>query len=152
MSSILDKRTAIVDLFKVVKFRQDISKSLKVNEMLVWRTLKRQDETEDIQNRQGQGRPRTVRTPRLVKSTREKIRRNPKRSMPNLTNQTMSTVLRKDLKMTSFKHVTEHELSAQVVSKMQVPNTTLNMQDPFFPHSRWHAAKHFFSVMRRIQF
>ena len=63
MSSVLDKRTAVVELFDAGNFRQDISKSLKVNRMLVWRTLKRYDETGDIQNRPGQGRPRTDRTP-----------------------------------------------------------------------------------------
>ena len=41
MSSVLDKRTAIVELFKAGHFKQDISKSLKVNRMLVWWTLKR---------------------------------------------------------------------------------------------------------------
>ena len=51
MTSVLDKRTAIVELLKVGNSRQDISKSLKVNRMLVWRTLKRYEETGDIQNR-----------------------------------------------------------------------------------------------------
>ena len=67
MSSALDKRTAIVELFKAGNSRQDTSKSLKVNRMLVWRTLKRYEETGDIQNRPGQGRPRTARTSKLVK-------------------------------------------------------------------------------------
>ena len=53
MSSVLDKRTAIVELFKAGNSRQDISKSLKVNRMFVWRTLKRYEETIDIQNRPG---------------------------------------------------------------------------------------------------
>ena len=76
MSSVLNKRTAIIKLFKPGNCRQHISKSLKVNRMLVWRTLKRYEETGDIQNRPGQGRPKTARIPQLVKSTREKIRRN----------------------------------------------------------------------------
>ena len=79
MSRVLDKRTAIVELFKGGNFRQDISKGLKVNRTLVWKTLKRYKETGDIQNRPGQGRPRTARIPKLEKSSREKIRRNPKR-------------------------------------------------------------------------
>ena len=110
MSSVFDKRTAIVELFKAGNYRQDISKSLKVNRMLVWKTLKRYDETADIQNRPLQSRPRTARTTKLVKSTREKIRRNPKRSIQNLAKEsnvsygTMPTVLLKDLKMSPFKH------------------------------------------------
>ena len=57
MSSVLDKRTASVELCKAGNSRQDISNSLKVNRMLVWRTLKRYEETRDIQNRPGQGHP-----------------------------------------------------------------------------------------------
>ena len=91
--------------------------------MLVWRTLKRFEENGNIQNRPGQGRPRTARTPKLVKSIREKIRRNPKKSVQNLAKEsrvsygTMSTLLRKDLKMSPFKHVNKQQLSAQVVDK-----------------------------------
>ena len=64
MSSVLDKGTAIVELIKAGNSRPDISKSLKVNRMLVWRTSKRY-ETGDVQNRPVQGRPRTARTPNL---------------------------------------------------------------------------------------
>ena len=84
MSSVLDKRTAIVELLKAGNSRQDISKSLKVNRMLVSRTLKRYEETGDYQNRPGYGRTGTARTPKLAKSTREKIKRNPKRYLQNL--------------------------------------------------------------------
>ena len=59
MSSVLDKRNAIVELFKAGNSRQDISKNVKVNRMLVWRILNRYEETGDIQNRPGQGRPQT---------------------------------------------------------------------------------------------
>ena len=49
MSSILDKQTVIVELFKTGNSRQDISKSMKVNRMLVWRTLKSYKEPGDTQ-------------------------------------------------------------------------------------------------------
>ena len=117
MSSVLDKRTIIVELNKAGNSKQNIYKSRKVNRILVWMTLKCYDETGDIQNRPGQGRPITARTPKLVKFTREKIRRNPKRSIQNLAKElnvsygTMSTVLRKDLKMSPFKHVKKHRIS-----------------------------------------
>ena len=123
MSSVLDKRTAIVELFNAGNSRQDISKSLKVNRMLIWRTLKRYEETRDIQNRLRQDRPRTARNPKLVKPTREKIRKNRKRSIQNLAKEsnvsygTVSTVLQKDLKMSPFKHVKKHQLSTLVVGK-----------------------------------
>ena len=123
MSAFVDKRTAIVELFKSGNSKKDIAKSLKVNRMLVWRTLKRFEETGDVKNMPGQGRPKTARTTKLVKSTREKVRRNPKRSIrklsieSNVSYGTMSTILRKDLKMSPFKHVKKHQLSAQIVDK-----------------------------------
>ena len=142
MSSILDKRTAIVELFKAGNSRKDICKSLKVNRMLVWRTLKRFEENGDIQNRPGQGRPQTARTPKLVKSIREKIRRNPKRSIQNLAKEsrvsygTMSTLLQKDLKMSPFKHVKKQQLSAQVVDKRLQRSQILlsRIQDGMLPN------------------
>ena len=78
MSSALDKRTTIVELFKAGNSRQDISERLKVNRMLVWKTSKRYEVTGDNQNRSGPDRPKTARTLKLVKSTREKIRGTPR--------------------------------------------------------------------------
>ena len=46
--------------------------------MLVWRALKRYEETGGLQNQPEQGRPQTVRSLKLVKTTKDKIRRNPK--------------------------------------------------------------------------
>ena len=71
----------------------------------------------------GQDCPITARTSKLVKFTREKIRRNHKIPIQNLAKEsnvsygTMSTVLLKDLNMFPFKHVNKHQLSAQVVDK-----------------------------------
>ena len=63
MSSVLDKRTAIVDLFKAGNFRQDISKSMKVNRMLVWRTLKRYERLEIFRITQGKVVPELLESP-----------------------------------------------------------------------------------------
>ena len=117
MSSFLDKRTAIVDLFKTGNSRQDISKSLKVNRMLVWRTLKRYEKTGDIQNRPGQGRfseytkamsSRSARArlepPNWYNPPEKRLGETP-RAIQNLAKESnvsygiMSTVLRKNLKM-----------------------------------------------------
>ena len=76
MTSFFDKCTAIIELFKAGNSKREICKNLKVNRMLVWRTLKWYEETGGIQNRPGQGCPQIVRAPKLVKTTREKIRRN----------------------------------------------------------------------------
>ena len=53
----LGKRIAIVELFKAGKSQKEICKDLKVNRMLVWRTFLRYKESENVQNRPGQGRP-----------------------------------------------------------------------------------------------
>ena len=48
MSSILDKRNAIVELYKAGTLRKDICKIMKVNRTLVWKTLKHFEETGEI--------------------------------------------------------------------------------------------------------
>ena len=149
MSSVLGKRTAIVELFKAGNSRQNISKSLKINRMFVWRPLKRYEETGGIHDRPGQGRPRTARTPKLVKSTREKIRSNSKRSIQNLAKEsnvshgTMSTVLRKDLKMSPVKHVKNTNFLLNLL--------TNDSKDArlFFPAFKMARCQTLFSVMRR---
>ena len=117
--------------------------------MLAWRTLKRYEETGDIQNRPVQGRPRTARIPKLVKSTREKIRRNPKRSIKNLAKEstvlygTMSTVLRKNLKMTPFSMSRKTNFSLKLL--------TNDSKDArfFFPSFKMARCQISFSVMKR---
>ena len=92
------KRAAIIEFFKSGKIAPDIAKILNINRMLVWRTLKRFESTGDIVNQPDQGRSHSVRTIKLVKSTREKLRRNQKRSLRNLAKDgkvsvgTMSTI------------------------------------------------------------
>ena len=149
MSSVLDKPAVIVELVKAGNFRQDISMKLKVNRMLVWKTLKRYEETGDIQNIPEQGQPRTARTPKLVKATKEKIRRNPKRSIHNLAKESnvsygiLSTVLRKGLMMSPFKHVKKRKFSAQIVDKRSRDARF------FFPANKIVRCQTSFSVMRR---
>ena len=79
----INKRIAIVVMFKAGKSPGEISKilNLKIKRMLVWRTFKRYGETGKVENRPGQGRPRSARTQKLIKATRENLRRNPKRSI-----------------------------------------------------------------------
>ena len=52
-----------------------------MNRMLVWRTLKRYKESGNVQNQPGQGHPRSVSTSKLIRKSREIVRRNPKRSI-----------------------------------------------------------------------
>ena len=122
MAKYLDKRTAIVELFKAGKSHKEIWKNLKMNRMPVWRTLKRYKKSGNVQNRPGQGRPRSARTAKLVKATREKVRRNPRRSIREMAKEakvsqgTMFTILCKDLQMSPYKHV-KKQLSAKTAEK-----------------------------------
>ena len=79
----LDKRIAIVELFEAGKTQKEICKDLKVNRMLVWRTLKKYKESGNVQNQPGQGRPGSASTSKLIRKSREIVRRNPKRSIRN---------------------------------------------------------------------
>ena len=80
----LGKRITIVELFKAGKPQKEICKDLKVNGMLVWRTLKRYKESGNVQNQPGQGRPRSASTSKLIRKSREIVRRNPKRSIQKM--------------------------------------------------------------------
>ena len=78
MSSVLDKRTAIAELFKAGNFRQEVSKSLKVNRRLVWRILKRYEETGDIQNNQGKVITELIEPPNRKNPPEKKLGGTPK--------------------------------------------------------------------------
>ena len=119
----LGKQIAIVELFKAEKCQKEICKDLKVNRMLVWRTLKRYKESRNMQNRPGQGCPQSARTSKLIKATREKVWKYPKRSIQktakeaNVLYGTMFMVLHRDLKMFPFKYVRKQLLLAKTVEK-----------------------------------
>ena len=123
MAKYLDKRIAILELFKAGKSHKEICKDLKVNRMLVWRTLKRYKESGNAQNQPGQGRPQTARTTKLVNATREKVRRNPKKSIQEMAKGAkvsqgiIFTILCKDLQMSPYKHIKKQLLSAKTAKK-----------------------------------
>ena len=111
------------ELFKAGKSHKEICKKLKVNRMLVQRTLKRYKESGNVQNRPGQGCPQSARTTKLVKATREKVRRNPKRSIQEMAKEakvsqgTMFMIFHKDLQMSPYKHVKKQLLSTKTAEK-----------------------------------
>ena len=79
MSKDKNKRISVLEMFKAGKFLNEISKTLKFKQMLVWRTLKRYEEIGKVENKPGQGQPRSAQTQILIKATRENLWRNPKR-------------------------------------------------------------------------
>ncbi|PIC32571.1 hypothetical protein B9Z55_012846 [Caenorhabditis nigoni] len=74
-------RTAIIDCLRRGMTNSDIVKKLKVPRMLVHRTAVRYQRLGTPDDFSRSGRPITVTTPAVVKAVRERIRRNPERSI-----------------------------------------------------------------------
>ncbi|XP_045462489.1 uncharacterized protein LOC123672444 isoform X2 [Harmonia axyridis] len=117
MSSLLEKRTAVITLHNAGKQPSEILKQLRgvgVTRLFVYRTLKRYRETGDVVDRVRTGRPRVVRTKKNIKAVRERIRRNPVRKQKvmaremKISARSMSRILRDDLGMRAYKRFTGH--------------------------------------------
>ena len=77
-----ENRVAVIALHKVGKSPGEIFKTLQklqISEKFVYRTINRFVETGTVRDRPRQGRPRTVRTPELIKAVAARVRRNPVR-------------------------------------------------------------------------
>ena len=70
-------RETIVSLHKKGESSLTNAKALQIRRETVWKVFKKFRETDQTSNRTGQGRQRTVRSKRMVKNTREKLRTNP---------------------------------------------------------------------------
>lgn len=106
------KRMFVIEQHLMRRTRSEIlkmGKHLNMNAMFIKRTLDRYAETRDVQDRPRTGRPRSQRTKKLIKAVREKIRRNPRRSIRKLAKEhhisvtSMHTVCRKDLGTYPYK-------------------------------------------------
>ena len=120
------ERTGIIELFKAGRTHAEIMKSLRFpgsRRKFVYRTIRRYKETGGAVDRARSGRPRTVRTPQLKKVVRERIRRNPRRSMRKMaldlkiSDFSIRKVVRTDLEMRSYKRKKVHFLSGPVKEK-----------------------------------
>ena len=81
---VLDVRAKIISYYLSGYKQTEILNKLKVdkvNRMLVYRTIKRYNDTKGIADRPRSGRPSTTRSIRLRKAVRSRVARNPKRSM-----------------------------------------------------------------------
>ena len=70
-------RETIVSLHRKGESNSTIAKELQIRRKTVWKVVKKFRETGQTSNRPDQGRKRTVRTKRMAKNTREKLRTNP---------------------------------------------------------------------------
>ena len=91
--------------------------------MIVYRTIKRYNETGNVLDKQRSGRPRSIRTPGLKNSVRCRIFRNPRRSMRKMAREfkvnyeTMCKLVSEDLGMRSFKRSKVHHLNDSIRAK-----------------------------------
>lgn len=120
MSTKKSLRALVIKLHDEGKTNPEIVKTLKplkINRMFVYRTLKRYKETSSLDDRPRSGRPRSARTPAIVKRVREMIRRNPRRRQTHLARKynvgqsSISRLVREDLKMRSYRLRKRHLLS-----------------------------------------
>lgn len=115
-------RNIVIKLHKSGKNNVEIAKRLDMNRSTVWKIVKKFQETGNTLDRPGRGRKRSVRTPKLLKNTREKLRRNPHRSCRTLataagvSKSTMHQVLRVDLGVKPFKMLHRQELTENHVA------------------------------------
>lgn len=98
-------------------------KHLGVKRGFVYYTIKRFVDTGSIENRPKPGRKRCVRTPRVIKVVRERIRRGCDRSARkmaaelNISRESVRRILRKDLDMKAFKKRKIHGLTEATKQK-----------------------------------
>lgn len=118
-----ENRVAVIALHKCGKSPSDIFnllKPLNISRMFVYRAIKRYDELLGTEDRGRSGRPRTVRTPSVVKAVRERIRRNPLRIQKimsrelDISRRTMSRIIRDDLSMKAYRRSTGHLLTPRL--------------------------------------
>ena len=119
-----EKGMGLPEIFK-------LGKTFNINRMLIKRTIDRYQETSSIKDRQRSGRPRTSRTPKLIKNVREKIRQNPRRSMRKMAKEaqtsprTMRRICKIDLQMSPYKLQKRQLLSAPTIEKRLIRSKLL---------------------------
>lgn len=126
MESKIDLRNVIVELHKNGKSNSQIVSDLKaanVTRKFVWMTIKRYNEIGSTQDRPRKGRPVTIRTADRIKRIREKVRRNPNRSMRSMAklegihHKTMQKIVKSDLKLIIRKKVKVQVISEASMKK-----------------------------------
>ncbi|KAI6658361.1 MhmaT1 transposase [Oopsacas minuta] len=120
------ERAGIIWLFENGKAPGEILKLLNMprsRRKFVYRTILRYKQTGGVKDNARSGRPSSVTTPRLAKRVRERIRRNPRRSMRKMavdlqvSRHSIQNVVNTKMGMYSFKRKKVHHLTDQVKQK-----------------------------------
>ena len=113
----LSKCHAIIKLHCMGVSNLMIIKQLKVQKSTVYDTIARFKELGDDKDCPRSGHPCTAHTPKIIKAAHERVRRNPKRSIRkmaqeiNISQKTKRTIVKMDLKLSSFKQKKLHQLT-----------------------------------------
>lgn len=116
-------RQKIIDFHKDGLSKHQIATRLKESRTSVIRIIKKYEETGRLEDLPRSGRPRSVRTKKLIEKVRAKVKRNANRSGRKLAKEygfclkTMQNVLKYDLKMKCFKFQKRQVLSAATKKK-----------------------------------
>ena len=100
-----------------------LGKKIEINRMLIKRTIDQFEEISSITDRPRSGRPRSSRTPNLIKSVKEKIRHNPRKSMRKMAKEskisprTMRRICHNDFKMSPYKLQKRQLISGPTIEK-----------------------------------
>lgn len=113
------QQNAIVELNRVGKRACEIVRILKTNRQMVYRTLKRYNESGSTNKRYGGGRAITATSPSNVKKVRERLRRNPHRSARKMSRElqiserSVRRILKNKIHMFPYKIQKVHELTSK---------------------------------------
>ena len=114
-------RNAVIKLHKSRESNVEIAKRLDMKGSTVRKVVKKFQETGNTLDWSGRERKRSVRSPQLLKNTREKLQRNPRRSCrtfataAGVSKSTMHQVLRDNLRVKLFKMLHCQDLPSNYV-------------------------------------
>lgn len=95
---------------------------LEITKRFVYRTIKRYNESSSVDDKKRTGRPRSVRTPGVIKAIQARIARNPVRKQKlmalemGLTRSTVKKVLNEDLGLRAYRKKSGHLLNARLIA------------------------------------
>lgn len=105
----MEKRLAVIELFKTGKSNSAISKALSMSIKTVQKAVKRYKKLGTAMDRPRSGKPKTVTTPEIINKVRCRIRRNSEESMRKMakklgiSERSVRRIVKKKLKFQSYK-------------------------------------------------
>jgi hypothetical protein len=128
------QKSGCAPTFSCWEKKSEIFEELKlsgVTRNFVYRTLNRFSETGSLRDRERSGRPKSVTSPNLKRIVRDRIFRNPRRSMRKMTaeldvnRESIRCLIRKDLGLFPFKRHRVHHLNASIRDKRLIRSKAL---------------------------